>query len=396
MLRKILLVTGKELRASIRDPHVLLFLLFPILVYPAVLIAVVSLLSYQQGRDEAVEWQIAVHAPADVVEALSENSAVGPGDLPALVAGEIDAVVSAEQVGDTLQVTVHQVSTRSRSRSAAGRARAAMREISDARLDALVTELDLDPALLDPVEVERRPRKGQGQLTRWFAAILLSLVVPIGMLISGVYPAVELIVSERERGTLETTLITPIPRLALLTGKVLTCVALMVGSGLANAAALALTANQMVLMLTSRLSALWLPPPSALAAVPGLLGLGLFMAGANLLVVLPARTFKEGEYAASLMMTGMTALILAGFAAAVSGEHTTAWVFLPGANSVIALHQSLMGDIDLLWSTVPALVNAGVGGLLIALAGRVLNREDALFGGWLPAWLAPLRMILPQ
>lgn len=396
MIRQVVLVTLKELRATVRDPHVLAYLLFPILLYPGMILGVVSLMAYRDGWEESASWRLDVQAPAAVAEVILDGNEPGSGGLEALQRGELDAVVIVEEDGDQLTALVHHHSTRPRSYAARQQVDERLRALGEERLEQAVERAGLDPDLLAPIEVGRKVKRGRGQLTRWLAAILLCAVVPVSMVIAGIYPAVELIVSERERKTIETTLVSPVSRVALLTGKVLAAVVLMLAAGMGNAGAVALTANQMVYLTTNRIAAMWLPPPSALAAVPVLVATGVLFAGANLLAVLPARTFKEGEYTANMLMTLVMMVLMAGLLGLVTGSAGPAWAWIPGTNSVLAIYYALLDEMTVGWVVIPTAVNLAAGAALIAVCARVLDREDTLFGDRLPRWLRWVRRMLPE
>lgn len=396
MIRAVLLVLGKELRSTVRDPHVLAYLLFPIVLYPAIILGTVAVMSYRDGLYEAASWRVGIDAPPEVAEVLLRGNEGSEPDVEALARNELDVVVHARFEGDRVVAEVDRISTRARSMAAADQVAKRLRGIRDRRMDAKLAELGLTEADMKRVVVRREERKDAGQITQWFAALLLGAVVPVAMLIAGVYPTVEMVVSEREKGTMETTLVAPVSRVALLGGKVLAAMSLMVGAGLGNATALALTANQLVYLITDELSALWIPPPTVLLGVPAIASCAVLFAGTNLLVVLPARTFKEGEYVATVGMTLLTAPILAGLFAVITGNDHAGWLFVPVANAVIGLYKALQGRVDLVWSIVPALLNGALGAVLIVVAARLLDREETLFGDRLPAWLAWMRRLIAE
>lgn len=390
VLRQILLVFEKELRATVRDPHVLAYLLFPVLLYPALIVGVISLMSYSDSRLEGQRWRVDVRGPSDLVAAVLTDNDRATGGLEALAAGELDLVVVGEETDGRLAVTLDYVSTRPTSAAALRDVESLLDDLHDTRSEAALASVDLPPELAERTVIRRKVRRGSGQVARWFAAVLLCGVVPIGMLVAGIYPAVDLIVSERERSTLETTLVAPVPRHAILGGKVLATMALMLVAALGNAVALALTANQVVTLLTEGKGTLWLPPLATLAVLPCLVATALFFAGANLLAVLPARTFKEGEYLASTLMTVLIGVLMLGIGAIALDWTHWAWRVFPGPNLVIALYLALVDELTLSWVLWPTLANTAAGLGLVALCARFFQHEGALFGGAPPraaAWI---------
>ena len=70
---------------------------------------------------------------------------------------------------------------------------------------------------------------------------VLPLVIVVMVLLGAFHPAIDITAGERERGTLETTLSAPIPRAALMTGKVVAVATLAALSGFLNLASMSIT-----------------------------------------------------------------------------------------------------------------------------------------------------------
>src|SRR5687768_17311886 len=110
----------KELRETVRDPHVLVFLCFPMIFYPLVLWATLQVLVLAEGFEERRPFVVDVEGPAELRDALLEAPAVeGRGGGEALAAGEVDVVVRTRVDGDRWTVDLHRASARSASARAA-------------------------------------------------------------------------------------------------------------------------------------------------------------------------------------------------------------------------------------------------------------------------------------
>src|SRR5687767_10706693 len=92
------IVAFSESVRMLRDPHVLGYLIAPVVLYPALLWAGSQLALYEQGRAEGEELRIEVQGELELPELQSAPFAPGEGSrqddpLEALDRGELDAVV---------------------------------------------------------------------------------------------------------------------------------------------------------------------------------------------------------------------------------------------------------------------------------------------------------------
>ena len=114
------------------------------------------------------------------------------------------------------------------------------------------------------------------------------------VLLGAFYPAIDVTAGERERGTLETVLSAPIPRLHLLLGKVLAVTVLASVSGLLNLVSMSAALVQVVNLAAP---ATELPVPWSRAAATGLVVVptAFLLAALFVLVGSLARGFKEAQ-----------------------------------------------------------------------------------------------------
>jgi sodium transport system permease protein len=114
------------------------------------------------------------------------------------------------------------------------------------------------------------------------------------VLLGAFYPAIDVTAGERERGTLETVLSAPIPRLHLLLGKVLAVTVLASVTGLLNLVSMSLALVQVVNLAAPDTA---LPVPWSRAAATGLVVLptAFLLAAVFVAVGSLARGFKEAQ-----------------------------------------------------------------------------------------------------
>ncbi len=243
--------------------------------------------------------------------------------------------------------------------------------------------------LMLPAAIEARPLAGVD------GAVSLTTLVPlilILMTITGaVYPAIDLTAGERERGTLETLMAAPVPRLGLLAAKyvaVLTVALLTAGANL-----LAMT----ITLLSSGLSELVFGEQglSMLVIVQVLALLVLFAAffSAILLAMTSfARSFKEAQ---AYLIPIMLLALAPGLLSLMPGLEFSTWLaFTPLVNIVLLARDVFEGTVD------PAIAVLAVFSTLlyalaaIAVAARIFGTDALLYGSegrWSDLFARPLQ-----
>lgn len=236
---------------------------------------------------------------------------------------------------------------------------------------------DLVPFLQPDAHDVSPPGEGGAYLLSFMLPMLLVVMTVLGAF----FPAVDVTAGERERNTAETTMLLPVPRLAVHQGKILAvCASALIATSL-NLAALALSAGHLLQMMprTSKIDVAI--PVSAFASIAPLALLFAFFVSAALVGIASlARTFKEGQ---ALLGPVQMVFILPALAGAIPGlELTPALACVPVVNVVLAFralinHQSMAIEYAI---TAGTLFVAAL--LAIVVAVRLLSRET---------WFAPQR-----
>ena len=239
-------------------------------------------------------------------------------------------------------------------------------------------EEKLSPQTFEPVLARPRDRGPPGAL----AGRMLSILVVVLALTSAFYPALDLGAGEKERGTLETLLLAPVPRITLAMGKVLATFVIALASAALNLVSLGLTfasasrfAPQGVAELDLQLS-LWILPVMLLVLLP----LVLLFSALSLALSTFAASYKEGQaYLTPVMAIGT----LPAMAAALPGVELTpplALVPVLGASLLMkALLAQSAGALEVVLVTASSLAYAAVG---VRWVAALYQREEVL---WRPA-----------
>ncbi|MGB8328289.1 MAG: ABC transporter permease subunit [Steroidobacteraceae bacterium] len=231
-----------------------------------------------------------------------------------------------------------------------------------------------DPLLLSAVAVQDIDVSTPA--TRSVLALgALSYLVIIAMLMGGLYLAIDATAGERERGSLEPLLTTPVPREQLIYGKILAACAYMVIS-------LAVTVTAFALVL--RFTALERFGMSAHFGPLGVLALiacsaPLALLGASLLTIVAAYTRSYREAQTWLGFVLLVPTLPLAYASVTGVKPTLALMAVPSLSQHFLI-MSRLREEPLPWSFIAVSVGCTLllGALLTLAAGRLYRREALL------------------
>jgi ABC-type Na+ efflux pump permease subunit len=372
-----------ELRRTLRDPQVLIFVGFPAVFYPTLIWGVFELGQLETNRHESEVYTVSVDAP-DLAGPLGEHErlVLQQGDDEAVARGTLDAWVA----GTPPALQVHAHANRPRSQRAAELVEQQLRTEQRERLQGALADAGMAQA--EPWEVRTELGGEPQELLSWILGLLVAAVAPLAMLLAGVYPVIDLFVVERERDTLETLLVSRVPRSALVAGKLLACTALIGLASLVNVGALSLSALHVTALMVDASD---LPPPPSPLALGLLLGTlataALLFATAMMAAVVPARTYKEAEWLSTTALFGTFPLVGLGIALTMTGE-PAAWAWaVPIAHTALAIASTPTGQLTVGHAATAMGTDLVLWAVLMGVLSRTPGFEGLLAGGWRPAWV---------
>lgn len=404
-------VAKKELVTSFRDRHTAIYaVVLPIALYPVMFWMMIQGTLLVQGKREHSQVQVGIATeaaetlPEDLVPALAhsrwdELPADPTGEaLPAIEvvelttlgqANSLDAAFEARtEHGSTpddavlflpedpdLSSQIAYDSTDSTSSLAEARVRRRLARFADAVRDQAADEAGLDPRALQPVASESHNLAPDEEMGAFILSLLFPLLLVLMTVMGAFYPAVDLTAGERERGTSETTMILPIPRVAVHQGKILAvCASALLATSL-NLLALGLSAGHLLKMIAAGEGIVIELPVSALLSITPLALLFTFSVSALLTgIAALAKSFKEGQ---ALLGPVQMIFILPAMTSVLPGlELTVQTALIPVVNVVLAFRSMLRGDSLPLEYTLTAFCLLVYAVLAILFAVRILSRES--------------------
>jgi sodium transport system permease protein len=377
-----LLVARGELRSLARAPAALILLLLMPLLMPtigllgsgkletAAAMDVADAVLRVRGPEELRSWVV----EADAIEVISEGEMPREGRL-----GETDVVLEVDLPDATARAEGQAPTLRFRrdeklSRTAHDRVSATMERQAAAEQ---ATAWAAAGAPLAPDQVLRaswtdvNPSVALAPVAHGLPLMLVMILAIVAS-----YAALDVVTGERERGTLETLFTTRSDRRAVLGGKFL-----VVGGQVLVAALLALVSLPAA-QAVGVLSAAGLPLPSLrdlLLIAVICLPLSLVLAGAAVAIAAYAPSYRAGSMLTSPLLLGAAGL--AGLATSDALDLGALMLMLPVANASLLIRDVASGHADRLDVVLVMVASGAHAALALALARRLLNREDLVAGG---------------
>jgi sodium transport system permease protein len=393
--RKIKIIYFKEMLETVRDRRTIISsVLIPILLFPVLMFGIGMIMQKAEEESRAKIPQITVigetQAPSFVSFLRSSNSfdLVKVGDYKsALSRKEINAALEFPdgfegniRSGKNSEATIYYDAAESRSDIARNKLKDKLKEYQDSLVTGRLKERGLERSVLYPVKINETNLAPQEKMGGFMLGMFLPYMIVILAMVGAMYPAIDLTAGEKERGTLETLLVTPVSRLDISTGKFL--------------AVLTASVVTVVLAITSMsLSSIWgfaqmnrfateqipitIKPLSILLVFVLMVPLAAIFSSALLSVCLFAKSFKEAHsYVSPLMFV----VILPAMVSFIPGmELSWNWAFVPIVNVCLAAREVLVGTFRWGFIGIIFLSTFIYASFSIFVTKRLFEKEEVLF-----------------
>ncbi len=409
----------KELVDILRDHRTLTAMIVaPIILYPLLMLGGIQAASTQSKgiEDEKItvgfehEWQwervikpmlveerriiermrsraVAKEVADEIPEPLGEHVVpkwignIEDGVLQHLVHCGVSLPDSAEDEGANAiftAVTIVVQSDEVRSQIAGKRLAQALERVGLDRRDKSLRRLRVDPRLIDPIGIEYKRLATPGSVLGLILPFILVLMTVTG----AIYPAIDLTAGERERGTLESLMVCPVPTIDLIVGKFMAVTTIALIAAALNIASV--TATVMFGGLQDVLARdasgeshgfpYWALPVVLFTLVP----FAVLMSAIMIAVCAFARTFKEAQN--YIMPVIMLVLVPGGIAALPGTKLEGVMIVMPVANMVL-LTRELLSGVSIAGATFATVLvsTSFYAAVAVAIAAQVFGKESVLF-----------------
>lgn len=238
----------------------------------------------------------------------------------------------------------------------------------------------LSPTLMDPFTVESQNVASPSQVGAAVIGGFIPYLIIIFSFTGATYPAMDLAAGEKERGTMETLLSSPISRTDIVLGKFFTVVTASVVTAILSLISMGASfawAKPKLLAAAHSTFQMSIEPSTVAVVVVMLLPLAILFASALLAVSLLAKSFREAQTYVGPMSFIVIAPAVIGAFPGVELNWKTALV--PILNTSLVSKEIIAGSYPWLYIVAIFAMTCVYAGIAIAWAVRMFNREDVLF-----------------
>lgn len=388
-------VYRKELLDSLRDRRALIsMIVVPLVVIPLLVIGVGGLSVALTERAGAEIHQVMVlgaeHAP-EVTEELSHletirlvppapdfRQRIGDKHLPVAVEFPENFQAQLEQ-GEQVEVTIYTYEGEMRSGLAAQRLERFFRDVRARVVRERLEAAGLSEEIIRPLEVQRQNVAPPERVTGALLGQLLPYMLIVLCITGAIYPAMDLTAGEKERGTMETLLSSPVSRVTLVLGKFLVILTFSLITAALAVGALGGTFWFAVVQLGRAVEGLdvAVSPLAVIGVLVLLLPVAAFFSAILLALSLFARTFKEAQTYVSPLI--LVALLPSVVALMPGVELTPGLALVPVLNVSLISKEVLSGIYP--WGYLAGVLTSSVlyAAIALWLAVRLFQKESVVF-----------------
>ena len=397
-LKNIGIVYRKELRESLRDRRTLTsMIVVPILIMPLLTIGtgVVMTKIVGSAQDETATVMVLggedspqVTSALDAVKGLrvipaNPNYAQMISDKKLRAATEIPPGFDAAlEQGDAGAIKIYDYKGDLKSGFAAQKLESFFRDYREKAVKRQLQSRNLPQNLVNPFSIEQQNVASAQQVGGQVIGGILPYFIIILCLTGAMYPAMDLTAGEKERGTIETILSSPVSRVHLVLGKFLTVLTASLCSGLLSLVSMGVSfqvAKRLVVTATKGDSpfdfSIGLPTIAIifLMVVP----LAVLFAAGLLAIALFAKSYKEAQSYISPLMIVVIMPAVIGMLPGV--EMDSRLSVIPVLNTSLICKEIATGTYH--WHNIATiLISTSVyAAIALFLAVRLFQREDVLF-----------------
>jgi sodium transport system permease protein len=398
-LRDIGVVYHKELIDSLRDRRTVISMtVVPLLLFPALTLGMgllgATLMSRAKGEVPLVMVVGGEDSPR-VVEALKKNKKIqvvpGSTDFEDQVSNKLvrAAIIlplgfdEAAEHGDAQTVSVDYYEGDIKSELAMDTAETSLKDYRVTLAKQLVSERGVPGNLVEPFKVEKTNVAPPEKVAGSTLGGLIPYFVIILSLTGAMYPAMDLTAGEKERGTMETILTSPVSRTDLVLGKFFMVLTASLATALLSLTSMAVSfflARNMIDKLVSEDNPTVhyaIDPVGILAVLLMVLPLSVLFAATLLAIALFAKSFREAQtYLSPLTVI----VIMPAVAALLPGvELNTRTALIPILSTTLVGKELMAGNHPWGFIMLIFLSSCVYASLAIAAAVTMFNRESVLF-----------------
>jgi sodium transport system permease protein len=286
--------------------------------------------------------------------------------------------------GAPMTVKIYMYEGELKSRFGANRLQQFFRDLRDRTIRARLEARRLPESLVRPFDIEQQNVAPAEKVGGALLGGLVPYFVILLCLTGAMYPAMDLTAGEKERGTIETILCSPVSRTHLVLGKFLMVLTASAATAVLSITSMAVSfgvGKKMLLGMANGAAGATLQITMTGKAVISVffmvLPLAVLFSAALLAIALFAKSFKEAQsYISPLMIV----VVMPAIASLLPGvELTPALALVPVLNTSLVSKEIIGGTFH--WNMIALifLSSSVYAGIAITIAVKLFQREDVLF-----------------
>lgn len=398
-MKMIALIFRKEMKDMLRDRRTLFFMI----VMPFLVIFLIFNLSMRLGRDmekraQEKELRVAVFSAAPLpgflrllqarekvkidtrVPRAEIDRAVNDGRLDFAVSFPDDFSETLDREG-TSEVPVYYKASTSENEQALSRIHKVLEEYGKQLLSVRLEKKKLAAAYVEPLRIADRDVSSVREKIGQRLGGMFPYFFVIFCFLGAMYPAIDLAAGEKERGTMETLLVSPATRLQIVVGKFLVVTASGIFTALTSVLWLYLVFRQSKMVPPEVLSGIlklieW---KSLLLLFSMVIPLCAFFAAILLSASVFSKSYKEAQSIITPLNFMVLVPVLIGIFPGITLNAATA--LIPILNISLATKEIIAGTISPLLMAEVCLVLFALAALGLLFCTRWFNREAVIFRG---------------
>jgi sodium transport system permease protein len=400
-IRTVETIFKKEMTDTLRDRRTLIFMLaVPIAAIPLLLIVISNLMTGQIEKEMERTSMVLVQGmeflPDDLRGDLNgaESFTIEPdanSDLNDMIervkSGEVDALMVVPRSFDKAialesptEIEIFYDEAEIRSGFAVDRLDSILASFRKATISARLQQHEISEDVIKPFDITSRNVASMKKVAGETLGAMLPYLIIIMCFMGAMYPAIDLAAGEKERGTLETLLVSPASRGEFVVGKYLVILSTGTVAALLSMVSLTFSLNYMasgIMKFTGEILSIDFDLATVILVFMIVLPLAGIFSAILLSVSIFARSFKEAQsYITALNMF----IILPAFVSLLPGvELDYKIALIPVVNVSMIIKEAVSGSVQ--WNYVIAtFVSTNVlAAALLYLAKKWFERESVLF-----------------
>ena len=393
--RKVKIIYFKEMLETLRDRRTLIStILIPIILFPILMFGMGAVVVTMMRKTEAEATKIAVvgeeHAHSFLTALLDREDfkKMEVEDFRlALKEKEIHAALEFPSdfeekltLGENSEATIYYDGAEIRSSIAKEKLTGELKDYQDTVVAKRLRERNVEESLLHPIDIKKENLAPKEKMAGFMLGMFLPYIIVILAMVGAMYPAIDLTAGEKERGTLETILVTPVSRLDIATGKFLTVLTASVITIILSTASMSITASMgfaQVGEFASEQVSFAVRPLSIILLLVLMLPLAALFSSALLSVSLFAKSYKEAQSYVSPLMFVVILPAMINFIPGI--ELNWGLAFVPIVNISLAAREVLVGTFH--WAQIGLIFISTFiyASFSIFVTKRLFEKEDVLF-----------------